>query len=154
MATSPPPPTTTTTATMRAWTSTKTGLQLDAHRPSPAPAASAVPGAHLLLRVRYAGLNPADLALMATFPAWLPWRRNPIVGLDFVGEVLAAGPQVAQASPSPEVAKAGTLVCGALGVRQAFFGAGTLGGGADGARRFGRGGAAAVLVGAEWRRRR
>ncbi|KAK8849045.1 NAD(P)-binding protein [Apiospora arundinis] len=112
---------------MRAWTSTKTGLQLDAHRPSPAPAASAVPGAHLLLRVRYAGLNPADLALMATFPAWLPWRRNPIVGLDFVGEVIAAGPQAAQASSSPDVAKAGTLVCGALGVRQAFFGAGTLG---------------------------
>ncbi|KAK8061053.1 hypothetical protein PG997_015274 [Apiospora hydei] len=109
---------------MRAWTVTQTGLALDPHRPAPSlatAAAAAVTGNDLLLRVRYAGLNPADLALMATIPSWLPWRRNPIAGLDFVGEVLAAGP-----STPASVAKPGTLVCGALGVRQVFFGAGTL----------------------------
>ncbi|KAK7938122.1 uncharacterized protein PG986_014990 [Apiospora aurea] len=110
---------------MRAWTVTQTGLTLDPHRPAPsttAAAAAAVTGNNLLLRVLYAGLNPADLALMATIPSWLPWRRNPLAGLDFVGEVLAAGP----GASSSEVAKPGTLVCGALGVRQVFFGAGTL----------------------------
>ncbi|KAK8022124.1 hypothetical protein PG993_012891 [Apiospora rasikravindrae] len=106
---------------MRAWIVTQTGLVLDPHRPAPSTAAAAVTGNNLLLRVRYAGLNPADLALMATIPSWLPWRRNPIAGLDFVGEVLAAGPET-----SSEMAKPGTLVCGALGVRQVFFGAGTL----------------------------
>ncbi|KAK8123665.1 hypothetical protein PG999_003583 [Apiospora kogelbergensis] len=106
---------------MRAWAVTQNGLQLDPQRPSPAQSASAITGSSLLLRVRYAGLNPADLALMATFPSWLPWRRNPIAGLDFVGEVVAAGPQA-----PPALAVPGTLVCGALGVRQAFFGAGTL----------------------------
>lgn len=107
-------------AAMRAWVVTRKGLELDAHRPAPT-AAALVKGNNLLLRVRYAGLNPADLALMATIPSWLPWRRNPAVGLDFVGEVLAFGP-----GAPPALAKTGTLVCGALGVRQAFFGAGTL----------------------------
>ncbi|KAK8057496.1 hypothetical protein PG996_011433 [Apiospora saccharicola] len=109
-------------ATMRAWIVTRKGLELDAHRPAPTAAALSKDSNNLLLRVRYAGLNPADLALMGTIPSWLPWRRNPVVGLDFVGEVLAFGP-----GAPPELSHMGTLVCGALGVRQAFFGAGTLG---------------------------
>ena len=116
MTTSSSPP-----ATMRAWTVTRKGLALDAHRPAPTAEALSK-GNHLLLRVRHAGLNPADLALMNVIPSWLPWRRNPVAGLDFVGEVLAFGP-----GAPPALAKTGTLVCGALGVRQAFFGAGTLG---------------------------
>ncbi|KAK8076635.1 Zinc-type alcohol dehydrogenase-like protein C16A3.02c [Apiospora phragmitis] len=104
---------------MRAWTVTRNGLELDAHRPAPS---AAVTGNNLLLRVRYAGLNPADLALMSTIPSWLPWRRHPTAGLDFVGEVLTAG----LGAQPPTLSKPGTLVCGALGVRQVFFGAGTL----------------------------
>lgn len=109
-------------ATIRAWSVCRRGtpkeaLRFEAARPAP----GAPTGADLLVRVTHAALNPVDLPIMAIFGAWLPWRRRPVAGFDFAGEVLAAGPDA-----PPDLAAVGTPVCGALGVGPVLRGEGTL----------------------------
>ncbi|KAK5659525.1 hypothetical protein OQA88_727 [Cercophora sp. LCS_1] len=107
---------------MKAWTVTTAGppspsvLTLTDH-PIPTPLASA-----LLIKVTHAALNPVDLHLIKVFPSWLPFRRNPIPGMDFAGEIVALGPSV----PASSSLKIGTRVCGALNLGQLFVGKGSL----------------------------
>lgn len=108
--------------TMKSWTITKNGpprsvLILSSDRPVPPPPT----GSDLLVKVSYAALNPADVKLMGSIPSWLPFRRNPVPGLDFSGTVVRAG-RTAHA----EFAAPGTPVCGTFGVTQVAFGAGSL----------------------------
>ncbi|ORY62448.1 zinc alcohol dehydrogenase [Pseudomassariella vexata] len=95
----------------------KDALELKADWPTPA---LPVMGSNLLVKVSHAGLNPADIHFMAHLPSWLPFRRNAIPGLDFVGEIVQTGPL------APPEMTVGTEVCGSLGVRQVAFGAGSL----------------------------
>lgn len=107
---------------MRAWQVTawgtvpSTSLTFAAAHPMPLPPS----GSDLLVRISHACLNPVDLALMSLIPASLPFRRRPIPGLDFVGAVAQVGPD------APTHLAVGATVCGALAVRDVFFGAGTL----------------------------
>jgi NADPH:quinone reductase-like Zn-dependent oxidoreductase len=106
---------------MRAWTQSRTGAPREALALSPSvPKPPSPTGSNLLIQITHAGLNPADLQLLSVVPTWLPFRRTPTPGMDFVGTVVEAGP----AAP-PEL-KAGTTVCGALGVKQQLVGTGTL----------------------------
>ncbi|KAH9890868.1 zinc alcohol dehydrogenase [Xylariomycetidae sp. FL2044] len=123
---------------MRAWTVARNGEPAGALVfKSDWPAPKAPTGSQVMVKISYAGLNPADVFYehlarlpmtyphilmyqMANLPSWLPFRRNAIPGLDFVGEIVRAGP----AAP-PEM-QVGTEVCGSLGVRQVAFGAGSL----------------------------
>lgn len=109
-------------STMRAWTVTKNGapsdalrLQSDARVPSPPKAGNVV------IRVTHAALNPADLNFMASLPNWLPFRRNPTVGLDFAGEVVQLGSSVAG-----DGLVIGARVAGALNVLSVAVGRGSL----------------------------
>jgi NADPH:quinone reductase-like Zn-dependent oxidoreductase len=79
-------------------------------------------GADLLVKVSYAALNPADAVFMGIIPTILPFRWQPIIGLDFSGTVVAAGPD---ASPA-DVSEPGTKVCGTLAISLVAIGRGTL----------------------------
>ncbi|KAK3935142.1 zinc alcohol dehydrogenase [Diplogelasinospora grovesii] len=108
--------------TMKAWVVARNGAPKDALQLKtdwPAPAAPT--GNNILVKISHAALNPADMHFMLVLPTWLPFRRSPIPGLDFAGEIVAAGPDV-----SPELQKVGTKVCGSLGVSQVAFGKGSL----------------------------
>lgn len=107
--------------TMKAWIVRHHGdpkdvLQLHTNWPTP----PAPHGADLLVRVSYAGLNPADVHYMQRLPTWLPFRRFPIPGMDFCGTVIAAGPS------TPAACAPGAVVCGALSAWNIAFGKGTL----------------------------
>ncbi|KAF2680312.1 NAD(P)-binding protein [Lentithecium fluviatile CBS 122367] len=106
---------------MRAYKITQNGAPRQAlHLATDLPLPSTPTGPNILIKVTCAGLNPADLHFMSILPAWLPFRKHPTPGLDFVGTIACAGPDV------PEELAVGTTVCGALGVGQAFWGAGSL----------------------------
>lgn len=77
---------------------------------------------NILIKVEYASLNPADLNFMAGIPNWVPFRRNPIPGLDFAGKVVKMGPAV----PGDLGIEVGTEVCGALNVMSVAVGRGSL----------------------------
>jgi NADPH:quinone reductase-like Zn-dependent oxidoreductase len=105
--------------TMRAWIVTRNGgpkeaLELKPSWPAPPPPT----GANVLIKVLYATLNPADTHFIANIPIWLPFRRTPAPGLDFVGEVIGAGPSATY--------KVGDVVGGALAVSLVFWGKGSL----------------------------
>lgn len=109
--------------TMKAWIVTKNGEPRDALTlRSDYPVPSQVKAGNLLVRVEYAALNPADLNFMASLPNWLPFRRNPIVGLDFAGKVVQLG-----ASVPPELGLSpGSDVAGAFNVLSVATGRGSL----------------------------
>jgi NADPH:quinone reductase-like Zn-dependent oxidoreductase len=106
--------------TMKAWSCVRVSsdplaaLKLKTDVPVPALPT----GSNMLVKIQYATLNPADLALQKTIPSWLPFRYQAVPGLDFSGDVVAAGPD----SPI----KVGTQVCGSISVGLAFFGTGSL----------------------------
>lgn len=77
-------------------------------------------GSNLLVKISYASLNPADLVLMQFLPTLLPFRRQPIPGLDFCGRVVQAGPD------APAEFAVDTEVCGALSVAVVAVGNGSL----------------------------
>lgn len=104
---------------MRAWVAARNGGPKEALELKPSwPAPPAPTGENVLVKVLYATLNPADTHFIANIPTWLPFRRNPSPGLDFVGEVIAAGPAATH--------KAGDVVGGALAVSLVFWGRGSL----------------------------
>lgn len=109
--------------TMKAWLVIKNGepnqaLALDTHHPVP----SKVRSGNILIKVDYAALNPADLHFMANIPNWVPFRRNPVPGLDFAGKVVKLGTAV----PKALGMELGTEVCGALNVMSVMVGRGGL----------------------------
>lgn len=110
-------------STMKAWIVTKNGEPKDAltlKHDQPVP--TTPKGTNILIKVQWAALNPADVNFMATLPNWLPFRRNPIVGLDFAGTVVKIGPSV----PVSAEVKVGDEVCGALNVMSVAVGKGSL----------------------------
>ncbi|KAJ0121906.1 lcohol dehydrogenase [Diaporthe amygdali] len=109
--------------TMKAWLVTKNGQPKDALTlKTDYPVPSKIKAGNVLVRVSYAALNPADLNFMGNIPNWVPFRRNPIPGLDFVGEVVKIGPSV----PSDSGVSLGAEVCGALNVISVAVGRGSL----------------------------
>ncbi|KAK4173406.1 hypothetical protein QBC36DRAFT_335923 [Triangularia setosa] len=122
MATQPPGPS--CPSTMRAWKCTSSGssrtcltLQSDVFLPS-----LPLMGSKILVKVSHASLNPADLAFMTLFPYWLPFRRHPVLGLDFSGTVLEIGSSL---PPDCEI-KIGSKVAGAISHWDVGLGIGTL----------------------------
>lgn len=110
-------------STMKAWLVTKNGQPKDALTlKTEYPVPSKIKAGNVLIRVSYAALNPADLNFMGNIPNWVPFRRNPIPGLDFVGEVVKIGPSV----PSDLGVSLGAEVCGALNVISVAVGRGSL----------------------------
>lgn len=106
--------------TMRAWTVAKNGTPSEALvLKTDAPVPSPIKSANILIKVTHTALNPADLNFMSTLPNWLPFRRNPTVGLDFAGEVVQVGSAVTDLS-------VGTQVAGALNVMSVAIGRGSL----------------------------
>lgn len=106
--------------TMRAWTVAKNGAPGDALLlKNDAPVPSPIKSGNILIKVTHAALNPADLNFMSTLPNWLPFRRNPTVGLDFAGEVVQVGSSVSGLS-------VGSHVAGALNVMSVAVGRGSL----------------------------
>ena len=108
--------------TMKAWIGVHNGeprraLELRSDQPVPA----APSGSNLLIKVAYAALNPADVMFTRFIPTFLPFRRQPIAGLDFVGHVVQAGPSAPAELSAPE-----TAVCGALSVSLVATGHGSL----------------------------
>lgn len=90
-------------------------------------AANPPKGADILVRVSHAALNPADLQFMKAIPTWLPFRRGAIPGLDFAGEVIAVGPNVASvAAHAAKPLTVGTLVAGCMSVPRVATGHGSL----------------------------
>ncbi|CAK7244448.1 MAG: zinc ion binding [Sporothrix thermara] len=84
-------------------------------------------GADVLIRVSHAALNPADLMFMRSIPTWLPFRRHPIPGIDFAGEIVALGPKAATwPAHAADPLTVGTRVAGCLSVRLVTLGQGTL----------------------------
>lgn len=111
---------TTIPKTMRAWTVAKNGAPGDALLlKSDAPVPSPIKSANILVKVTHSALNPADLNFMSALPNWLPFRRNPTVGLDFAGEVVQLGSSVSDLS-------VGSRVAGALNVMSVAIGRGSL----------------------------
>jgi NADPH:quinone reductase-like Zn-dependent oxidoreductase len=110
---------------MRRWRIDRNGPPKQALSIQDAVPVPAVPtGSNLLVKVTHAGLNPADIDFMGGgIPSWIPIRRQPTPGIDFVGTVLAVGPAVDADAHGIEV---GVLVCGGLIVSQIAFGAGSL----------------------------
>ena len=109
--------------TMKAWQVVKNGepnqaLSLDSDHPVP----SKLRSGNILIKVDYSALNPADLHFMANIPNWVPFRRNPIPGLDFAGQVVKLGTAV----PRGLGLEIGTEVCGALNVMSVMVGRGSL----------------------------
>ncbi|KAJ4415857.1 zinc ion binding [Gnomoniopsis sp. IMI 355080] len=113
--------TTTVPKTMRAWTVAKNGAPSDALLlKTDAPVPSPIKSGNILVKVTHAALNPADLNFMSTLPNWLPFRRNPTVGLDFAGEVVQLGSSVSAGL------SVGSHVAGALNVMSVAIGRGSL----------------------------
>ncbi|KAK3369696.1 hypothetical protein B0T24DRAFT_533570 [Lasiosphaeria ovina] len=108
---------------MKAWVVARRGAPRHALQFKTDVAVPAAPrtGSDLLVKVSHAAINPADAHFINVLPTWLPFRRAPTPGMDFAGEVVAAGP----AAP-PELAAPGTRVAGAMGVAQVAFGKGSL----------------------------
>ncbi len=114
-------PPSSTPETMRAWIVGKNGEPADAlSLKTDWPAPPAPKGSEILIRVSYVALNPADLHFMRNIPSWLPFRRNAIPGLDFCGEVVAAGPA------APADRSVGAEVCGSMSVGLVATGRGGL----------------------------
>ncbi|CAN8101233.1 unnamed protein product [Discula destructiva] len=109
--------------TMKAWVVTKNGEPQDALTlRTDYPFPSQVKAGNLLVKVDYAALNPADLNFMGNLPNWLPFRRNPTVGLDFSGHVVQLGPSV-----PPELGiSVNSEVAGAFNVMSVAIGRGSL----------------------------
>lgn len=108
---------------MKAWLVTKNGQPKDALTlKTDYPVPSKIKAGNVLIRVSYAALNPADLNFMGNIPNWVPFRRNPIPGLDFAGEVVKVGISV----PSDSGVSVGAEVCGALNVISVAVGRGSL----------------------------
>lgn len=96
---------------------------------SPEKYAAANPpkGADILVRVSHAALNPADLQFMKIIPTWVPFRRSAIPGLDFAGEIIAAGPNAASVGAhAANPLTVGTLVVGCMSVGLVATGHGSL----------------------------
>lgn len=110
-------------STMKAWLVTKNGQPKDAMTlKTDYPVPSKLKAGNVLIRVSHAALNPADLNFMGNIPNWVPFRRNPIPGLDFAGEVVKVGPSV----PDDSDVAVGSQVCGALNVISVAVGRGSL----------------------------
>lgn len=108
---------------MKAWLVAKNGepreaLTLKTDYPIPCKLGTG----NILIKMDYTSLNPADLNFMADIPNWVPFRRNPIPGLDFAGTVAKLGPGV----PGELALQVGTEVCGALNVMSVAVGRGSL----------------------------
>ncbi|ROW04744.1 hypothetical protein VMCG_04717 [Cytospora schulzeri] len=109
--------------TMKAWLVVKNGEPKDALTlRTDYPVPSIPKSGNILIKVDYSSLNPADINFMADIPSWVPFRRNPIPGLDFAGTVLKLG----QAVPQDLGIAVGTEVCGALNVMSVAVGRGSL----------------------------
>jgi NADPH:quinone reductase-like Zn-dependent oxidoreductase len=108
-------------------------LSLDKRWPMPpAPRAG-----EIMMRVSYASINPADVNLMGTS---IPFRRNAIPAMDFVGQVVQTGPLsssvnapytattvTSASSPgSRGVPTIGTTVAGTVPLMSALRGVGSL----------------------------
>ncbi|KAK4118564.1 NAD(P)-binding protein [Parathielavia appendiculata] len=109
---------------MKSWTATSWGtaresLTLNTSTPAPSLPHNST---SLLVRITHVSLNPADLVLLKSLPPWLPFRRAPVPGMDFAGEVVAVGDAV----PAETGLKAGDEVCGAMGLWEVAKGCGTL----------------------------
>lgn len=112
-----------TPQTMKAWLVTKNGDPRDALTLRPdAPVPANPKSGNLLVKVQYAALNPADLNFMASIPNWIPFRRNPTVGLDFAGKVVKLGSAV----PAHLGITTGAQVCGSFNVLSVAIGRGSL----------------------------
>ncbi|KAI9148335.1 Zinc alcohol dehydrogenase [Paramyrothecium foliicola] len=106
---------------MKAWVVARQGdpadalvLRTDIKQPTK-PAAS-----NVIVKIAYAALNPADINFVKWIPTLLPFRRQPIPGLDFSGRITAIGSQV------PSHLKVDDEVCGVIPVSQVARGTGTL----------------------------
>jgi len=77
-------------------------------------------GSDLLVKISYAALNPADIALTYVLPTWLPFLRNRIPCNDFSGRIEIAGPK------APKEFRPGVEVCGCLTIASTAVGRGTL----------------------------
>lgn len=109
--------------TMKAWLVTRNGEPRDALALKTDIAVPAsVKAGNLLIKVEYAALNPADLNFMANIPNWVPFRRNPTVGLDFAGHVVQLGASV----PVSSGLSVGSDVCGSFNVLSVAIGRGSL----------------------------
>ena len=106
---------------MRAWYAKRRGnpgqvLALRNDYPTPPKPT----GSDLLVKISYAALNPADIALTYVLPTWLPWLRNRIPCNDFSGRIEIAGPK------APKEFHPGVEVCGCLTISSTAVGRGTL----------------------------
>lgn len=109
--------------TMKAWIVTRNGDPKDALTLRPDyPVPSQPKAGNILVKVDYAALNPADLNFMGNLPNWLPFRRNPTVGLDFAGTVVKLGSSVS----SDLGISIGSEVAGAFNVLSVATGRGSL----------------------------
>lgn len=109
--------------TQKAWLVTRNGEPKDALTLKTGyPVPSQVKSGNILVKVDYAALNPADLNFMANLPNWIPFRRNPTVGLDFAGQVV----QLGSAVPASLGLSVGSDVCGAFNVLSVAIGRGSL----------------------------
>ncbi|KAK4115981.1 NAD(P)-binding protein [Canariomyces notabilis] len=112
---------------MRAWTTTCLGSPRQALSFQPTRPVPSLPPTNprlVLIRVTHSALNPADLVLLHTAPPWLPFRRSPVPGQDFVGEVVAL-----PANPLPAELRGlrvGDRVGGATGLWDVALGRGSL----------------------------
>ncbi|KAK4150468.1 hypothetical protein C8A00DRAFT_46150 [Chaetomidium leptoderma] len=111
---------------MKSWSATSFGtprqaLTLNPSIPLPTPNLTSTSTA-LLLKITHVSLNPADLVLLRSLPPWLPFRRAPVPGCDFAGEIVALGGAV----PDELGLAVGDRVCGALGLAGVALGRGTL----------------------------
>ncbi|KAK4248283.1 hypothetical protein C7999DRAFT_40560 [Corynascus novoguineensis] len=117
---------------MRSWTATSRGtprqaLILLSTAPIPSLPAGDFSSSFVLIKITHVSLNPADLATLKLLPPWLPFRRAPVPGLDFAGEVVALGGRSSE-KDGDEVGslRVGDRVCGAVGLREVAAGRGTL----------------------------
>ncbi|KUI64213.1 hypothetical protein VM1G_10993 [Cytospora mali] len=109
--------------TMKAWLVVKNGEPKDVLSfKTNCPVPSNIKSCNVLIKVNYAALNPADINFMTSIPSWVPFRRNPVPGLDFAGEVVKMGSSV----PKDSGIEVGTEVCGALNVMSVAVGRGSL----------------------------
>lgn len=112
-------------STMRSWIVGKNGPPADALQLVPDVPIPTPQGANALIKVAYVSLNPADLQFMKKIPTLLPFRRRPVPGLDFCGEIVALGPS-ATATAATHKFEVGSVVCGAIPAGSVAVGVGTL----------------------------
>ncbi|KAI1337084.1 GroES-like protein [Xylariaceae sp. FL0016] len=106
--------------TMKAWVAARPGkprdvLELKTDWPLPASPKAG----EIMVKVSYVALNPGDLKMM---PMKMPFRRNTIPGMDFVGQVVQVGPS-SYTSPPLEL---GTTVAGTMSMKNIWLGVGVL----------------------------